>query len=79
MYEYGYDWRADRGYGLVQWTPRSKYWDWATAVGLDPRHGDSQLKRIDYEIENNIQWIPKSTFDYLTFAEFRTNARGMGY
>lgn len=75
MYEYGYDWTADRGYGLVQWTPRSKFWNWATSEGLDPRHGDTQLKRIDYEITNNIQWIPKSSFDYLTFSEFRTNAR----
>src|SRR5699024_525756 len=48
MYEFGYDWEDDRGYGLVQWTPRSKYWDWATASGLEPRNGNSQLARIDY-------------------------------
>jgi hypothetical protein len=76
MYEYGYDWSADRGYGLVQWTPRSKYWDWATARGLDQRSGDSQLSRIDYEVENNIQWIPTEEIDGLTFAEFRANSRG---
>lgn len=75
MYEYGYDWADDRGYGLVQWTPRSKYWDWAVARGLDPRSGDSQLARIDYEVDNNIQWI--RTDDYpLTFAEFRQNTGG---
>src|SRR5699024_11861173 len=43
MYEYGYDWSADRGFGLVQWTPRSKYWVWAKARGLAPRVGDSRL------------------------------------
>jgi LysM repeat protein len=76
MYEYGYDWSADRGFGLVQWTPRSKYWDWATARGLDQRSGDSQLARIDYEVDNNIQWIAVSRVEGLTFQEFRTNARG---
>lgn len=76
MYEYGYDWSADRGYGLVQWTPRSKYWDWAVAQGLDPRHGDSQLDRIDYEVDNNIQWIPRSDYGNMTFAQFRQNSGG---
>lgn len=78
MYEYGYDWSEDRGYGLVQWTPRSKYWDWAVANGLDPYSGNSQLARIDYEVDNNIQWIAKDTvFNGLTFAEFRANSRGL--
>lgn len=74
MYEYGYDWSADRGYGLVQWTPRSKYWDWAVAQSLDPKLGDSQLARIDYEVANNIQWIPIADYNYMTFAEFRQNS-----
>ena len=76
MYEYGYDWSDDRGYGLVQWTPRSKYWDWAESEGLAPREGNSQLARIDYEIENNIQWIPIERFNGMTFEEFRRNAGG---
>lgn len=73
MYEYGYDWSADRGFGLVQWTPRSKYWDWAVGAGLEPRSGDSQMARIDYEVEHNIQWIPISDYNGMTFAEFRQN------
>lgn len=78
MYEYGYDWSEDRGFGLVQWTPRSKYWNWALSMGLDPYSGNSQLARINYEVENNIQWIAKAdNFNYLTFAEFRSNARGL--
>lgn len=76
MYEYGYAWSEDRGYGLVQWTPRSKYWDWATARSLDPRAGDSQLARLDYEVENNIQWIPDADYNNMTFAEFRGNTGG---
>ena len=79
MYEYGYAWEDDRGYGLVQWTPRSKYWNWAVARGLPPRHGDSQLARIQYEIENGIQWIPISEFDYMTFEEFSQSTLPVPY
>jgi len=77
MYEYGYEWADDRGFGLVQWTPRSKYWDWALSNGLDPYSGNSQLARINYEVDNNIQWIPRESIDNLTFIEFRTNSRGL--
>lgn len=76
MYEYGYDWTADRGYGLVQWTPRSKYWDWAVSNHLEPRSGDSQLSRIDFEVTNNIQWIPRSDYGGMTFSQFRQNSGG---
>lgn len=72
MYEYGYGWQEDRGYGLVQWTPRSKYWNWAVQQGLEPRNGNSQLARIDYEVENDIQWIATTEYP-LTFSEFRQN------
>lgn len=75
MYEYGYDWSQNRGYGLVQWTPRSKYWDWAVARGLDPRNGNSQLARIDYEVEENIQWYATDEYP-ISFAEFRANSGG---
>lgn len=84
MYEYGYVWEDDRGFGLVQWTPRSKYWNWAVSQGLDPYSGNSQLSRIDYEVENNIQWIAdghrrryglESKYD-ISFEQFRTNSEG---
>lgn len=77
MYEYGYAWEADRGYGLVQWTPRSKYWNWATGAGLAPEVAESQLARIDYEQTNNIQWGPKvwGTPPY-NFHAFATNQNG---
>lgn len=88
MYEFGYDWSADRGFGLVQWTPRSKYWDWALANGFTESHlrdGDAQLARIDYEVDNNIQYIAdghrrrygrESKYDF-SFAAFRTNSPGL--
>lgn len=85
MYEFGYAWADNRGFGLVQWTPRSKYWDWAVGAGLDPYSGDSQLARIDFEIANNIQWIAnghakrygrESKYDF-SFADFRQNKLGL--
>lgn len=78
MYEFNYDWSQDRGYGLVQWTPRSKYWDWAVARNLPPRDGDSQLERIDYEVEQNIQWIPTPNYPE-SYAEFRASTKSMDY
>ena len=78
MYEFDYDWSQDRGYGLVQWTPRSKYWDWAVARNLPPRDGDSQLARIDYEVDQNIQWIPTPNYPE-TYSEFRSSTKSMDY
>ena len=81
MYEYNYDWSADRGFGLVQWTPRSKYWNWALDNGYSEselRDGDAQLDRIDYEVTQGIQWI--STPNYpLSYAEFRSGDGTLEY
>jgi len=60
------------GYGLVQWTPASKYINWAQGNGKDYTHIDSQLARIDYEIDNGIQWISTSAYP-LSFQEFRVS------
>lgn len=55
------------GYGLVQWTPATKYIDWAVANNLNYSAMDSNLKRIDYEVENNIQFAhPTMTFQEFT-------------
>lgn len=72
MYEHGFDWWQDRGFGLVQWTPRTKYTDWAISEGYNERQwrsGDAQLHRIHYEMQNGIQWINTAEYD-LTFAQF---------
>jgi LysM repeat protein len=76
MHELGYGDSMSYGYGLVQWTPGTKLSDWCAANGLDYTLGDSQLARIDYEVNNNIQWIAKSTYGYTTFAQFRQNSGG---
>lgn len=58
-------WQSDRvegdssghGYSLTQWTPYTKYTEWATTTGyVDPSEMDVALSRILYEVENNIQW-----------------------
>lgn len=54
------------GFGLVQWTPASKYINWAGANYLD---GDKQCERIIYELENNLQWITTSAHP-MSFEEF---------
>jgi hypothetical protein len=54
------------GFGLVQWTPATKYIDWANSQGLDYKKMDSNLSRILYEVENNVQWIDSE----MSFQEF---------
>lgn len=66
------------GFGLVQWTPSTKYTDWCSERGLDPSHMDSALARIEYELENGLQWIETDTYP-LSFAEFKTSTRSPSY
>lgn len=58
------------GYGLVQWTPSTKYIDWCGENGIaDFSAMDSNLERILYEVENNIQWIATDRYNF-SFKEF---------
>lgn len=67
-------WQSDRvggnadghGYGLVQWTPYTKYTNW---VSSDPSTMDNNISRILYEVENNIQWGSTSGYP-LSFKQF---------
>lgn len=54
------------GYGLVQWTPATKYLDWCDERSLVYGLMESNLARIFYEVEFNIQWI----YSEMTFYEF---------
>lgn len=52
-----------RGFGLVQWTPASKYIDWANANGYtDITDIDGQIARIIWELENNEQYYVTSSY-----------------
>lgn len=75
-------WQSDRvggdasghGYGMVQWTPYTKYTEWCSSKGYsDPSEMDNNLSRIMYEVENNIQWIGKGSFSDMSFKEFTTS------
>lgn len=58
------------GYGLVQWTPATKYFEFCSEQNLaDPSEMDNNLSRILYELENNIQWIATSNYN-MSFKDF---------
>lgn len=58
------------GYGLVQWTPVTKYTDWCSQQGYsDPSEMDNNISRILYEVENKIQWYATDSYNF-SFAEF---------
>ena len=60
---------STNGFGLVQWTPNTKYFDWASANGYGSDHVNGELQRILWEVANNEQWISTSTYP-MTFQEF---------
>ena len=55
------------GYGLVQWTPATKYIDWAKSNGLVYQDVISQCKRLEWEVANSQQFYnPNMTFAAFT-------------
>lgn len=61
---------TSNGFGLVQWTPNTKYKTWADAHGYnDYGDIDGQLDRISYEVENGLQWITTDAYP-LSFETF---------
>ena len=61
----------DGGYGLVQWTPATKYINWLLP-GDDPSTMDNNISRIIYELEHNLQWIPTERYP-MSFQDFTTS------
>ena len=66
------------GYGLVQWTPASKFINWANSEGLSITTIDGQLQRISYEIQNNLQWIATSGYNF-SFYDFTQSTQTPRY
>ena len=60
--------------GLVQWTPYTKYTNWASG---DPSTMDNNLARILYEVQNNLQWIATQSYNY-SFSDF-THSQDTAY
>jgi hypothetical protein len=69
------------GFGLVQWTPASKYIDWAENNGY-PNHTwyamDPELGRILYEVDQGIQWYATSEYNF-SFLEFTQSTESPEY
>lgn len=66
------------GFGLVQWTPYTKYTEWCEARGLDPSHMDSALARIEYELANGLQYYATDNYPE-SFAQFKTSTKSPTY
>lgn len=76
QWEVGYPIYGGGGYGLVQWTPYTNYTNWAGA-GWESNY-NKQLDRIQYELENGLQWIPVAQDGYMSFADFSVSTLSPG-
>lgn len=47
---------SNNAFGIAQWHPPRKLANWALENGLDYKSGYTQLARIKYEYDNNLQW-----------------------
>lgn len=63
------------GYGLTQWTPYTKFTEWA---GDDYNKGNKQCDRIVYERDNGLQFYPTTTYN-ITFKEFAQSTKTPEY
>lgn len=52
---------STNGFGIAQWTPNTKYFDWASSNGYANDHPNGESNRILYELANNIQWVTGRT------------------
>lgn len=66
------------GYGLVQWTPYTKYTEWCDARGLEWGAMESALARIEWELANGEQFYPTDSYP-ITFSEFKTSPLSASY
>lgn len=67
---------AGTGFGLVQWTPPSKYTGWLSDSGYagEELDIDHQIERILYEVEHGEQWLSSLHTPSLTFQAFTQNS-----
>lgn len=63
------------GYGIVQWTPWTKYTGWCENEGrADPSEMDNNLDRIIWELNNGVQYYTTENYPE-TFAEFSVSTK----
>lgn len=66
------------GFGLVQWTPYTKYTDWADENGYQWGDGDGQLYWIQNETTPSGEWIEVSDYP-ISFEEFQKSTQSVDY
>lgn len=66
------------GFGLVQWTPATKYTDWASANGYAIDEPQGQMIWIDEMMSPSGEWIPTSSYP-MSFEEFKTSGESPEY
>ncbi len=66
------------GYGLVQWTPATKYISWCEDEGLQRAYMDTALDRLEYELENKLQYYSTTSYP-ITFQNFKVSDLTPGY
>lgn len=68
------------GFGLVQWTPPSKLWDWiqTTYGNEDYSNGYYQLNRILWELENGGQYYQTPSYP-LSFQQYVVSNQSSTY
>ena len=66
------------GYGLVQWTPYTKYTNWCDARGYEWGAMESALARIEWELANGEQYYATDSYP-LSFSSFKTSTLDVGY
>ena len=66
------------GFGLVQWTPYTKYTDWAEAMDYDWDDGNGQLIWIEEETVPTGQWSPTPDYNF-SFETFKTSTETPEY
>lgn len=66
------------GYGIVQWTPASKYLNWADANGHDITDGYAQLKWIDELSGTTGQWQKTAGYNF-SFEDFKKSTESPEY
>lgn len=74
QYEMGYNYSSSHGFGLVQWTPLTKFSSWA-GTGWQTAY-DKQLQRIEYELQNGLQWTYNIN---MSFADFSVSTYSVDY
>lgn len=60
----------EAGLGLVQWTPATKLLEYAEAQEMPYYNGNLQCDRINYELQEGLQWGETAEYPY-TFQEFK--------